>query len=247
VSYWWNGNSEATRLGRRGSYRLGTMAATGLAGPRPPRPFRPWFGRPPHRGAAGAWVFAAVAGAALIGVGALAGLWLVPFVVGLVAGLSARRGGWSLRVTLPVTLIMAIAGWGGAFWLQARAGVPVGATARAIVAQAGLSAAPSARVGTVLAVSAILAVAGLWLGRALTPWPGRRLPATGSADAHRGAGRRAGVGPVTAGRRSGRHAGMGRGPADAGPAAGDGAAVVPGAAFSAGADWVPDDPANLTR
>lgn len=193
--------SEATRLGKWGAYRLGQLAAPGVGGPgvggpgiggrglgghdsgehwdgrrAAPRPFRPWFGRPSHRGPLIAWLLAPIAGTALIVLGAAAGLWFAPFVIGLATGLAALPGGWRLRVTVPVTLVMAVGGWGVVLWSQSRRGLPVGSTARTIAAVAGLPASSATGLGLTLAVAAVQALAGLWFGRALTPRPGRQLP-----------------------------------------------------------------------
>lgn len=161
--------SEADRLGKRGSYRLGKLGGQGIGGPVAPRPLRPSFVRYRRRGPVLGWLLAALAGTALSGGGAVVGLWFAPFVVGLATGLVARWGGARLRATVPAVVAMAAAGWGLALWLPALRGLPVGATARTIAALAGLP--PSAVVGisAALAVSVLLGLAGLWLGRSLTP------------------------------------------------------------------------------
>ena len=79
-------DSDLKRLGRRGSYRLGRLRTQGLGPAGLPPPRQPRFGRPWHRGRAALWLLAAVAGAAVIAVGAAAGLWFAPFV-GLAAAL----------------------------------------------------------------------------------------------------------------------------------------------------------------
>jgi hypothetical protein len=165
--------SEADRLGKRGSYRLGGLAQQGLRGPEPPRPHRMSFAGPRHAGPTSAWVLAAVGGLALIAVGAWAGVWFVPFIVGLATGSAVRWGGWRLRVSAPAVLVMAAGGWGLALWIPALRGLPVGATARTIAAIAGLPAEAAVTVAVTLAVSVVLGLAGLWLGRAVTPRPAR--------------------------------------------------------------------------
>lgn len=167
------GRSEIDRLGKRGSYRLGGLGPLGPGLARPPRPFRPSFVRPEHPGRTGGWILAGVGGAVVIGVGSALGLWFMPFVVGLATGLVMRWGGWRLRVSAPAVVMMAAAGWGLALWVLALRGLPVGATARTIVVTAGLPAFAVLAFGAALAVSVALGLAGLWLGRALTPRPAR--------------------------------------------------------------------------
>jgi hypothetical protein len=161
--------TEVDRLGRRGSYRLGSIAVPGSAGPSPGRPYRPSFARPRHRGPALAWILASIAGTALIAWGAQAGLWFAPFVIGLATGILVRWGGWRLRVTVPAALLMAAGGWALALWLPALAGLPVGATARTVAALAGLPASAAAGIAAALAVSVLQGLTGLWLGRAIAP------------------------------------------------------------------------------
>jgi hypothetical protein len=165
--------SEVDRLGKRGSYRLGGLAQQGLRGPQPPRPYRMSFAGPEHYGSVTGWILAAIAGLALVALGALAGMWFVPFVAGLVAGLAMRWGGWRVRASVPAVLLMTAGGWGLALWIQALRGLPVGATARIIAALAGLPAYAAVTVAVTLVVSAVLGLAGFWLGRALTPRPAR--------------------------------------------------------------------------
>jgi hypothetical protein len=103
-------------------------------------------------------------------VGALAGLWYLPFLAGLAAGLAARFGRLRLRVTLPAVVIVAAAGWGAALaWLALRDKLPEQSVARTIAALGGLPAHAAAGIAVTLLVAVIQAVAGLWLGRALAP------------------------------------------------------------------------------
>ncbi|MGI9008500.1 MAG: hypothetical protein ACR2FU_20310 [Streptosporangiaceae bacterium] len=164
--------SEADRLGKRGSYRLGGLSSPVGWPPSPPRPLRPSFDRPQHRGPAVAWLLAAAGATAAVAVAAVAGLWFMPFVIGVLAGLAVRWGGWRLRVTGPAMVLIAAAGWGTALWIAALRGMPVGATARVIAAMSGLPAVAALIVAITLAVSGGLGLAGLWLGRAVAP----RLP-----------------------------------------------------------------------
>lgn len=165
--------SEADRLGKRGSYRLGVLGPAAPAHRRPPRAFRPSFLGPQHNGSVPAWVLAALAAVALIAGGALLGLWFVPFLAGLVTGVVMRWGRWRPRVTVPAVLIMTAAGWGLALWAQALRGQAIGPTARTIAAVAGLPAAAVLTVAITLGVAAVQGLAGLWLGRAIAPRPVR--------------------------------------------------------------------------
>ena len=165
--------SEFGRLGKRGSYRLGAMAAQGIAGPAMPRPFRPQFGRASHGGPVMAWLLAGLAGLAMIAWGAMDGIWFIPLITGVIAGVGARFGQWPLRVMAPAVVLICAAGWGAALIVPAVRGLPVGATARTIAGVAGLPALVTVGVGITLAVSVLQGLAGLWLGRALTPYAPR--------------------------------------------------------------------------
>jgi hypothetical protein len=144
----------------------------GLARPAPPRPFRPSFTRTTHAGPRWAWIAAGLVGAGLIGLAAVAGLWFVPLVIGVIGGITARWGQWRLRVMVPAMVMISAAGWAAALADQAAAGMPVGATARVIAAISGLPAFAPVGVAVTLGVAVLLGLVGLWLGRALTPWPG---------------------------------------------------------------------------
>lgn len=163
--------SEFERLGKRGSYRLGSLAVPGLARSAPRRPFRPSFSRPTHAGPTSAWIAAGVVSAGLIGATALAGLWFIPLVFGVIAGIAARWGQWRLRVMAPAVVLISAAGWAAALIDRAAAGLPIGATARTIAALGGLPAFAAVGIAVTLGVAVLLGLTGLWLGRALTPWP----------------------------------------------------------------------------
>ena len=163
--------SEADRLGKRGSYRLGGLGGPGSWTAGPPRPFLPSFDRPTHHGTTLAWLVAAVVATAAVAAAAAEGLWFMPFVLGVLTGVVMRWGGWRLRVSGPATVVMAAAGWGLALWIAALRGVPVGATARVIAALSGLPAVAALIVAITLAVSAALGLAGLWVGRAVAARP----------------------------------------------------------------------------
>jgi hypothetical protein len=167
------GRSELRRLGKLGSYRLGTLAPQGIGRPAAPRQFRPVFGRARRTGSGSAWVLLTVAGVAGIGGAALIGLWFVPLIAGILTGICARFAEVRLRGAVLTVLFMCGAGWGGALIFYSVRGQPVGATARVIAAVAGLPAYAAVAIAGTLAVSMLLGLTGLWLGRALTPRPGR--------------------------------------------------------------------------
>jgi hypothetical protein len=161
--------TDVKRLGKRGSYRLGRLQVQGTASAAPPVPLRPSFRRPEHRGATLGWVLAAIAGTAAIGGGAVAGLWFVPLVVGAAAGVANRFGGWRGRVMVATVSGMALVGWGLPLWWPAWHGAPAGGTARVTAALLGLPPHAVAGVLAALVIAVVQALAGLWLGRALTP------------------------------------------------------------------------------
>jgi hypothetical protein len=161
--------ADLKRLGRRGSYRLGRLRAQGIGEVLPPAPFRPWFRRPRHAGTLAAWLLGFAAGAAVIAAGAVFGLWYLPFAVGAAAGLADRVGNWGARVTVPAVAAMAAIGWGIPLWWPTLRGEPAGATARVVAALAGLPPHAAVAIALTLLIAVIQAVAGLWLGRALTP------------------------------------------------------------------------------
>ena len=180
--------ADLRRLGKKGSYRLGSLAGGRRGGTPPPRsprrlgqlgraPHGRTFGPPQPQVQFGWWLAVVVIGAVVIAVTAEFGLWFVPFVAGLVTGLAAPRAGWRLRHTGPAVLVMAAAGWGVLLLWQAVRGAPAGATARVVAALAGLP--PHAIVGVVftLLIAASQAVVGLWLGRAVRPSGDGRRPA----------------------------------------------------------------------
>ena len=136
--------ADPRRLGRRGSYRLGSMGGPPSARPATHGPRYPTW-TPGRRGPVFLWLLACLGCAAVIAVGALAGLWYLPFLAGQ-------------------------AGWGAALaWLALRDELPEQSVARSIAALGGLPAHATVGVAVTLAVAVIQAVAGLWLGRALAP------------------------------------------------------------------------------
>ena len=171
--------ADLRKLGKKGSYRLGSLAGGRLGGAPPPRyprrlgqlgraPHGPAFGPPRAQVRFGWWLAVLVAGAVVIAVTAEFGLWFVPFVAGLVTGLAAPRTGSRLRHTVPAVFVMAAAGWGAPLLWQAVRGAPAGATARVIAALAGLPPHPMIGVVLTLLIAALQAAVGLWLGRAVS-------------------------------------------------------------------------------
>ncbi|MGH3217137.1 MAG: hypothetical protein ACRDPY_00150 [Streptosporangiaceae bacterium] len=102
----------------------------------------------------------------IIAVGAFAGWWFLPFAAGLVIGLAGRR--CSLRSVLAITMAVAVTGWAIPLAWQAAHGEPVVATARAVAAMAGLPASAWLTLGATLLVSAVQALTGVWLSRAVS-------------------------------------------------------------------------------
>ena len=103
--------------------------------------------------------------AAVVAATAAAGLWFVPFVAGVAAGLlSLRRP----RV-VPAATLGAVAGWALPLWILALRGLPTGATARAIAALAGIPPYAAVAVVVTLLLAALQTLAGAWLARALAP------------------------------------------------------------------------------
>ena len=117
-------------------------------------------------------VFAVVA--VVVAATAAAGLWFVPFVAGVAAGLlSRRRPG-----IVPAAVLGAIAGWAVPLWILALRGLPAGATARAIAALAGIPPYAAVAVVVTLLLAALQTLVGAWLACALVSRSGRRAQAT---------------------------------------------------------------------
>jgi hypothetical protein len=115
----------------------------------------------------------AVVGCAL---GAYVGFWFAPFVIGVGVGvLSARRVRWSVTPAVAG----AVAGWAIMLWILALRGQPVGATARAIAALAGLPPYAGVAVAATLLLAALQVWAGAWLARAV--FPGKTVVPEGKA------------------------------------------------------------------
>jgi hypothetical protein len=163
--------TELKRLGKQGSYRLGRLRTQGIKADTPPPPFRPTFARDVRRGPAWAWGLLLLAGAAVIAGAALAGWWFMPFAGGLAAGLANRMAGRRTHVALSAAAAMAVAGWAAPLAWHARAGLPYGPAARVVASIGRLPGSAFAVVAATLLVAVAQAVAGYWLGRAVTPRP----------------------------------------------------------------------------
>jgi hypothetical protein len=129
-----------------------------MADPRRPDPRRPAPRRP-----ALWWLAAGVVTAVIVGFGAVLGLWFLPFVAGVAAGLAPR---WRPRSALGLALPAVAAGWGAVLWWGALSGAPAGATARVIAALAGLPPHAAVGVAATLVVGLLQVLAAFWLTRA---------------------------------------------------------------------------------
>lgn len=165
--------AEFKRLGKRGSYRLGQLRAQGIRQAHRPVMLQPRFRRPDRVLPASAWLFALVLGMAAIMAGAWLGWWFMPFGVGVLAGLANRAGGWSARLALPAVAVMAAAGWAVPLAWPVLHGEPYGAVAREAAALGGLPASAAIGMSVTVLVAVVQVIVGYWLGRALTPQPGR--------------------------------------------------------------------------
>ena len=167
-------SAEFKRLGKRGAYRLGDLRYKAGQDAGPPSSFRPRFTRPDRGAVTFVWLLGLLTGSLLIIAGAALGLWFMPFAVGLVAGVANWVGRWPLRVAVPAVAVMAIAGWAIPLGWSVLRGAADGPVAREIAAILGLPGYAAAGVIAVVLVAVVEALAGYWLGRAVTPWPASR-------------------------------------------------------------------------
>jgi hypothetical protein len=116
------------------------------------------------------WVASCAVAAALLGLGAWLGLWWLPFMAGVAAGLTS----WRARSALGWAALAVIAGWGVTLWIPALLSAPAGATARAVAALAGLPPHAFVAIVATLLIGVLQVLAALWLTRAIRPRP-RRL------------------------------------------------------------------------
>ncbi len=156
--------ADSGRLGKRGAYRLGELRLRGRSpGIRAPR--EPSFGARRSRGPLLAWLAGCALAAVILGFGAALGLWFLPFVAGIAAGITP----WRFRSALAAVVLAVLVGWGAALWWPALSGAPAGATARVIAALAGLPPHAAVGVAATLLVGVAQALVALWLARALRP------------------------------------------------------------------------------
>ena len=165
--------AEFKRLGKRDSYRLGQLGAQGIREAARPTLFQPRFNRPDRGLPVSAWLLGLMVGAVAIAVGAYLGSWFMPFVLGLLAGLANKIGGWPVRLALPAIALMAALGWGAPLVWATMHGQPYGAVAREMAAIAGLPGYAAVGLAGTLLVAVVQAIVGYWLGRAMTPLPRR--------------------------------------------------------------------------
>lgn len=160
--------TDLRRLGKRGSYRLGRLAAP-PAEDQAPRPRHPSF-HLARRGPVGAWVAGVLTATGLIAAASVLGWWFVPFIVGVAAGPVSRWGRLPLRTAAVTLLAAATVGWGVPLaWVATVR--PAGTAARTAAALAGAPPHTGVLIAAALLVAAAEAVAGLGLGRAVTPLP----------------------------------------------------------------------------
>ncbi len=109
------------------------------------------------------WLACAAVTAVILGAGAALGLWWLPFVAGIAAGLTP----WRARRALALVVLAVAVGWGAALAWPALSGAPAGATARVIAALAGLPPHAPVGVAATLLVALLQSLAAFWLTRAL--------------------------------------------------------------------------------
>jgi hypothetical protein len=165
---------DVKRLGKPGAYRLGELRVLGSPPHRRRTPREPSFGARRSRADLARWPSSCAAVAVLLGLAAWLGIWWLPFVAGLAAGLTP----WRARSALCWAALAVIAGWGVALWIPALTGAPAGVTAREVAALAGLPPYAFVAVAATLLVGVLQAAAALWLTRAILPRPPRSLLVT---------------------------------------------------------------------
>jgi hypothetical protein len=111
-----------------------------------------------------AWLAAGAVTAVILGFGAALGLWFLPFVAGIAAGI----GPWRARCVLALVVLAVAVGWGAALWWPALSGAPAGATARVLAALAGLPPHAAVGVAATLLVGVLQGLVAVWLARAVT-------------------------------------------------------------------------------
>jgi hypothetical protein len=113
----------------------------------------------------------------VIWVGAAWGLWFLPFVVGVAAGL-ACAGRSRKKAALALACLGALAGWSLPLLAMSAAGLPVAGTARVVAAEAGLPPYALVTLAATVLVALAQAALGVWAGgsaaRLVSPGIGRR-------------------------------------------------------------------------
>jgi branched-subunit amino acid transport protein len=155
---------EGRRLGKRGAYRLGAARVRGPRSGSGPVPRQPSFQAGRSRGSALAWLAACAVAAVIVGFGAALGLWFLPFLAGIAAGIAP----WRARSALALVVLAVLVGWGAALWWPALSGAPAGATARILAALAGLPPHAAVGVAATLLVGVLQGLVAVWLARAVT-------------------------------------------------------------------------------
>jgi hypothetical protein len=158
---------DVKRLGKPGAYRLGDLRVLGVPSRRPRPPREPAFGARRCRAGLVRWLSSCAAVAALLGLAAWLGVWWLPFVTGVVAGVTP----WRARSALGWAAMAVLAGWGVTLWIPVLTGAPAGATAREVAALAGLPPHASVAIAATLLVGVLQSAVALWLTRALRPRP----------------------------------------------------------------------------
>lgn len=161
--------AEFKRLGKRGSYRLGELRFKPGREPERPRAFEPRFTRPDRGAPTSAWLLGLLVGTLLIALGAVLGLWFMPFAAGLLAGVANWVGRWPLRIAAPAMAVMAAVGWAAPLGWSVLHGEAYGPVAREVAAIIGLPGYAAVGMIAVLLVAVVQALVGYWLGRAVAP------------------------------------------------------------------------------
>lgn len=109
-----------------------------------------------------------VAAAAAIAIGSMAGMWYLPFIVGLAAGVFTSLQSIRPRAATAYAALASL-GWPAVLLSRSLIGrQPIGATARAVAALAGLPPLAAVTIAATILVALLQALSGVWLGRAAT-------------------------------------------------------------------------------
>lgn len=99
-------------------------------------------------------------------IGTYFGLWFLPFIIGI--GVGVRPVSRARLAAIPA-MAGAVAGWAIPLGVLALRGLPIGATARAVAALAGLPPYAGVAIAVTLLLAALPVLAGAWLARAVIP------------------------------------------------------------------------------